>query len=336
MQAIPLIQASQLQPFTTFLTQLGSPTEKLLERSHISPVLLRHPDCWMPEYQLTAFMVQAGRQEGNLLEFNLAVGLASRIEQYSPIGGWLADAVTVYEALAKFCRLANLYSSHCHFSVRFHSEGLWFCRTGVREIDIGQTATECYTVMLMINLVRSLVGFDWRPAKVYLQMQATPEVKTHELFRDIELVFEHSSTIIAVESNLLYSPLQGLGPATSQSLNSSPNSAPPPPKDFLPSLRCLLEPLVSHDYPEIKRVAQITGYSDRTLQRRLTSKGASYRSLIEQIRLDKASALLADPKVSITEISSALGYSTPTHFTRAFKRWTGLSPQQMRKHLLSA
>lgn len=45
---------------------------------------------------------------------------------------------------------------------------------------------------------------------------------------------------------------------------------------------------------------------------------------------------LADRKLAAYEVSFLLGYSEPATFFRAFKRWTGKTPQQYRATALSA
>ena len=45
--------------------------------------------------------------------------------------------------------------------------------------------------------------------------------------------------------------------------------------------------------------------------------------------------LLLDPDVSLLEIGYAVGYSDPAHFSNAFRRWTGMSPKDYRRDLMS-
>ncbi|MBE9195845.1 helix-turn-helix transcriptional regulator [Synechocystis sp. LEGE 06083] len=59
-------------------------------------------------------------------------------------------------------------------------------------------------------------------------------------------------------------------------------------------------------------------------------EGTTYSRLIEQIRFEQAIRWLQDPAVKLGDIASQLGYKNSTHFSRAFKRWTGLNPRQYR------
>ncbi|WP_181164557.1 helix-turn-helix transcriptional regulator [Amaricoccus solimangrovi] len=68
----------------------------------------------------------------------------------------------------------------------------------------------------------------------------------------------------------------------------------------------------------------------RTLQRTLNREGLDYRGLVNVIRVQRARELLGGTQMSITDISSQLGYSAPANFARAFRRITGVAPSDFR------
>lgn len=78
--------------------------------------------------------------------------------------------------------------------------------------------------------------------------------------------------------------------------------------------------------PTIMAVAKALDISVRTLQRRLAANDLSYRQLLDRIRRKKAEAELISRSRSVAEIAQRLGYSDPSHFVRAFRRWTGYPP----------
>ena len=79
-------------------------------------------------------------------------------------------------------------------------------------------------------------------------------------------------------------------------------------------------------------MAEVAGLSVRALQRRLAQHGLTHFEIVDQARYQAATNLLADPDVRITEIALDLGYANANHFTRAFKRWAGVTPSEYRKH----
>jgi AraC-like DNA-binding protein len=70
--------------------------------------------------------------------------------------------------------------------------------------------------------------------------------------------------------------------------------------------------------------------SPRTLQRKLAEAKTTYLQLVDDTRKDLALRYIEDPRRSVTDITFSLGFSQPSAFTRAFKRWTGLSPSDYR------
>lgn len=71
--------------------------------------------------------------------------------------------------------------------------------------------------------------------------------------------------------------------------------------------------------------------SRRSLQRRLAEADASYQVLLDDTRKDLALRYLEDPAKSATDVTFLLGYSQQSAFTRAFRRWTGMSPSAYRE-----
>ncbi|WP_231635969.1 helix-turn-helix transcriptional regulator [Novosphingobium sp. ST904] len=80
----------------------------------------------------------------------------------------------------------------------------------------------------------------------------------------------------------------------------------------------------------IERCAEKTGMSVRTLQSRLSAESVRFSELVEKQRESLARAHLSDRRLSLDEIADRLGYGEQTSFGRAFKRWTGMTPQQFR------
>lgn len=84
--------------------------------------------------------------------------------------------------------------------------------------------------------------------------------------------------------------------------------------------------------PSVIQIAEYLGMSARTLKRRLAEKGHSFRDLVQKIQRDISVDLLRNSTQSIGEIAFQTGFSEQSAFNRAFKRWTGQSPVDYRKH----
>jgi AraC-like DNA-binding protein len=93
----------------------------------------------------------------------------------------------------------------------------------------------------------------------------------------------------------------------------------------------LINALLPAGYPVIADVAHLLQTSPRTLQRRLKEAGVSYSDLVEHCRREKSCQALVFSRDSIRDIAGSLGYRDVSSFTRAFRRWTGVTPSTLAK-----
>ncbi|MEM7049827.1 MAG: AraC family transcriptional regulator ligand-binding domain-containing protein [Acidobacteriota bacterium] len=91
----------------------------------------------------------------------------------------------------------------------------------------------------------------------------------------------------------------------------------------------LLESLPSGD-SSIEITSRRLGLSARTVQRRLNQSGTSYKQLVKDTRKQLAHHYLANSDLSYAEIGFLLGYAEPSSFFRAFRSWTGETPDRVR------
>jgi AraC-like DNA-binding protein len=82
--------------------------------------------------------------------------------------------------------------------------------------------------------------------------------------------------------------------------------------------------------PAQTMVARQLAMSARTLQRRLATEGTTFAAIVEAVRRERAELLLSDRTLTASEVAFLLGFSEPAAFFRAFRRWTGETPQRWR------
>ena len=90
-----------------------------------------------------------------------------------------------------------------------------------------------------------------------------------------------------------------------------------------------------HFLPPIAAVSNALGMSERTLRYRLAEQNTSFRKLRDQLRYQQACQLLQSKDLSIEQVANQLHYNEASAFTHAFIRWSGISPNQYRKSLIS-
>jgi AraC-like DNA-binding protein len=100
--------------------------------------------------------------------------------------------------------------------------------------------------------------------------------------------------------------------------------------DVAERVRAALLQRVRVGLPPVEAVARALGLGPRTLQRRLRAQGVTFAGLADEVRASLAREYLGDPGLNVSEVAYLLGFSEPSAFTRAFRRWTGKTPMRFR------
>ncbi len=93
-------------------------------------------------------------------------------------------------------------------------------------------------------------------------------------------------------------------------------------------VEALLIPILHTEEPSMERIAEKLGLGDRTLYRQLKAEGTTFEKLLDELRHKMALHYLDGKKVSVNETAYLVGFSEPSAFSRAFRRWTGTSPKK--------
>jgi len=87
-------------------------------------------------------------------------------------------------------------------------------------------------------------------------------------------------------------------------------------------------------YPDLTSLSKKMNMSESSFKRKLAEGGANYTTLLNEVRLSDAKALLTQFELRIEDISARLGFQDRASFTRAFQRWTSMSPTEYRRMLI--
>jgi AraC-like DNA-binding protein len=93
----------------------------------------------------------------------------------------------------------------------------------------------------------------------------------------------------------------------------------------------LIKDALPSGIPAVEQIGQLMGMSRRTLTRRLSENGLTFRDLIKRIQEEVSKDFLKNSSRSIAEIAFETGFSEQSAFSRAFKNWTNQSPAEFRR-----
>ncbi|WLT40472.1 AraC family transcriptional regulator (plasmid) [Synechocystis sp. B12] len=325
-RAIPLIRACCLQAFIRYLSQIGTPTEKLLRRSQLSIFALEDPYAFLPRHQVFAFLLEAAQREG-IEDLGWLVGERTELDELQAFGRLISQATTLYEAITITIKLMQIFNSQECFWLGEKGDQAWFGQQ-FTQLDGDSHHASHFSLTLMLKLIRQVTGKNWHPQLIYSQ---TPYLgKINDLPVSEALINTRQGiSAIVFPRKFLSLPLH---PVTNTDhdgdydilLSSAPSLG------FSDSLQQAINPFLKERYPSVQLAANLSQMSVRTLQRRLSEDKITYSELVTRLRYQKAIQLLGDRQIKIIDIAVELGYQDPAHFTRAFKQWTGVTPQHFR------
>jgi len=191
---------------------------------------------------------------------------------------------------------------------------------GIDQINDGAMA-------ITFNTLRSLCGPAWLPGEVWFAHRQPEDLAPYRRFFQAPLRFDREGTALVFPARWLDRALPGADPVRRQEIERRiAAQGYLDPRDLVGRLRCALRTLLVTSRGSQQEVAQLLALHPRTLNRRLAEQGTSFVALVAEVRYDIARQLLANTAMSISQVAAILNYAEPSAFTRAFRRWSGLSP----------
>ena len=83
-------------------------------------------------------------------------------------------------------------------------------------------------------------------------------------------------------------------------------------------------------YPQMPQIANILNLSPRTYRRRLEEEGQSFQALLDKVRVEHATRYLQNTRLPLSSIAYMVGFNDASNFRRAYLKWTGHSPREVR------
>jgi AraC-like DNA-binding protein len=242
----------------------------------------------------------------------------------------IRSAATLRSALEYFTwQVTHENATHAYAIIQ-SGLNVHVCRTQGAPHRLGaQIYTDLDFFIDVTLIIRAFAGKNWFPR--CLAFQYWPPVGALTVhFPNVRLFFDREKSWIELSRSLLKLPKQsspyanGLGTTHLKRLARKDASA------FIHALKRMLREHASEGFPDIEQAAAMMCTSVRTLQRTLSGAGVTYSKVVEYTRFEVAAEMLAIPKLKIIDIAYTLGYEDPSHFSRAFRRTSGLTPRDFR------
>ena len=334
MNSIPLVRARYANAFLMALKKRGVTTGSYVKSARLPESLLLNPDGLISALSLWKLAGDIGR-DPDQRDIGLEAG-ALPISAYGDFGRRVTCAPSLYKAIKTFCHCAASEYSRSDFYLTRDNDIAWFCRGPIEGTMDQAMQVEFYLIMLMIQIVRAALGPHWKPDRLRLQTLEEHGQFDSDVLRGINIKYGAPYTAIGIPLASLAAPLSRRSDDSAQSgaRHLSGSSSHALSENLKEGLKQFLASHVNICLLPIDLAAEIVGVSSRTLQRYLMKQGTTYTLLIDEICFKLSREMMLDKNLSITEIAFELGYSDVAHFSRAFRRITGLSPRCYRQQCL--
>jgi AraC-like DNA-binding protein len=184
---------------------------------------------------------------------------------------------------------------------------------------------------LMCNLMRSLCGPRWKPVEVRFAHRRPDDLRPYRRFFKAPLSFDAEQNALAFPADWLHRRLPARNPELRRLVQQQIDALDVRhPDDFPEQVRSVLRTALVTGQAGADPVAALFGMHSRTLNRRLNAFGTHFRVLVDEGRFEIARQLLDNSAMAIGRIAWLLGYAEPSAFTRAFRRWSGTTPDRWR------
>ncbi|MFJ2582251.1 AraC family transcriptional regulator [Kitasatospora aureofaciens] len=326
----PLVRTAALNGYVELSRSLGIDPQALLQRVGLDAGALAVQDRWIPAaavVQLLELSAAAARCD----DFGLRMSELRRFSNLGPISLVVREEPTVRSALGLLLRHEHMYNEAMHARLA-ERNGL---ATLEVELDPGEAMEQRQALELAVGAFhRVLLGFlgsRWQPLTVCFTHAALASAGAHRRVFGSAVEFGREFNGIVFYAGDLESPNAMSDPLLRTYAQQYFKAiAVPRDSEVLDRVRELIEALLPTGRCSVEQIARSLGVDRRTVHRHLAQSGETFSSLLNQIRVQLAEQLVANPRRSLTEISELLGFSAPSAFSRWFRGQFGFSAKDWR------
>lgn len=268
----------------------------------------------------------------------LHLGTATTPSILGIVGHLMQNCRNLHEAFKQVCAFSALATDMFQYSMADQDEKtvLTFTPVAAWTQMSPQTARHAVDQAMSgcMNVFFLLSGKRLQPLRAAFTYRAPAQRERYtQLFGDQVRFSAPSNSLTFRKSDLLH-PLQHYDQsllATFQSLAKKQLRTRLKRTKFSDEVAKCIQFEFAAQMPSLEVLASHMNLSARTFQRKLSKEGLNYRQLSDKISRDIAVSLLSSGKAKVSDVARLMGYSEPSAFRRAFKRWTHSTPGQLKQ-----
>jgi AraC-like DNA-binding protein len=330
-EPITWVRSSALEGAADLVRDLGSDPLTLALQCGLDPEALYDPDLPVQGHTVVSFFESAAEKTGCA---DFGIRLSSR-QSFAVLGHlWLAmlQGPSVQDALTVLAKFFIVHTNGALVGLELQADGSALLTYSlVAGVNTRDRQTMELGLALLCNELRRHCGRDWMPKAVLFCHNPSPALHSYRRCFGPSLRFNQDCNALWLDAATLKMPLTAGSGVTPAMLNSMLISRADDAQAVAIKVEGVMRALLPFSACSRKIVAQLTNFSQRSLQRRLADAGTTFQQLRDRVRADIALKYLRQSNLRVAEIGEILGYSEPASFTRAFRRQHGFAPSHARR-----
>ena len=330
MSRIPTDRCRVPQAFWRAVEQLGFQPAALLRQARLPATLFLNAQRLVSTTQF--FAIWSALEE---LSGDPAIGIkfveASDTAGHQPLFLAACYAADYRDGIARIARFKRLASPE-ELILDEGDQEVSISRRWVHAVEPEPAVSVDVSFAFLLALGRKGTGQHLTPIRVdYARPGAATDL--HRSYFGCQINFDAARSGLVLKSTDLDRPFPGhnleildlLTPALSSALGDfGPDSS------VIEQVKIVLKRSLASGRPDLADVARDLGTSERTLQRRITDAGTTFRTLVTEARRELCRQLLPNTSLEVDEVACLLGFQDASSFYRAFREWEGTTPSNWR------
>ena len=266
--------------------------------------------------------------------FSVRVGQQMKMDDYGVLGLSWRTCTRAKEIFERSERYFTLLSNTYVFKVEKESDEskIYLFRDGYRRgVELSNEATFSATVVVL----KAITETDIAPVSVSFKHGPPADLNSYNDAFRCPILFNQEHNYISYKSSNLETRSAKADASINRFLlervQEETDGIEITPNKIARDVELLIMDALPSGIPSITHLGEHMGMSNRTLTRRLSENGVTFRDLIKKTQEELSKDLLKNSSMNIAEIAFQTGFSEQSAFNRAFKRWTGQSPVEFRK-----
>ncbi|HEY0502583.1 MAG TPA: AraC family transcriptional regulator [Lysobacter sp.] len=263
----------------------------------------------------------------------LVLGERQNIGHFGLLGLAMLTAPRFAQALQLGIRYAPITGAMMELDLEEYDDGAMAVIARMRSPDADLEPFLCEELFASsLMLCRGLLGDAFRPRVLELAYPAPDHADAYLALFACDVRFDAPCNRVLIDARWLQTAMPAGNAVSAQQIIALCEEQMPdgqPRSEIAAVVERLLRQRLAEN-PRLVEIAAELHLTERTLRRQLQAAQTSFSELHDRVRSESARAMLADSRLSIAHVGSAVGFKDAREFRRAFKRWTGVAPREMR------